>query len=113
MILGKAFVFPFGRIQACIMDLFPILPSYLTYFFRHMKKIKRKEKDMDTIQKDSKRPLYMACSICGKEIMLHEGYDYCQSRRRTMVYWHKSCYRKKREEDDGRGYDIKTVRKDS
>lgn len=76
-------------------------------------KIKRKEKDMDTIQKDSKRPLYMACSICGKEIMLHEGYDYCQSRRRTMVYWHKSCYQKKREEDDGRGYDIKTVRKDS
>ena len=50
---------------------------------------------MDTIQKDSKRPLYMACSICGKEIMLHEGYDYCQSRRRTMVYCTKAAIRKR------------------
>lgn len=48
-------------------------------------------------QKKEKRPAYMVCSICGKEIQPYEDYDYSQSRRKTFVYWHRDCYRKKEE----------------
>ena len=57
---------------------------------------------MDTIPKDEKRPPYMVCCICGKEIMVHEDYDYAQSRRRTMMYWHKNCYQRDRGEENGK-----------
>jgi len=57
---------------------------------------------MEMSPKDTKRPTYIICSVCGKEILLHEGYDFSQSRRRTMVYWHSGCYQKKRGEGNGR-----------
>ncbi len=49
-----------------------------------------------------KRPPYMVCSVCGREIKPHEEYDFSQSRRKTVVYWHRNCYQKKRGEEDGK-----------
>ena len=56
---------------------------------------------MQTTEK-IKRPPIMYCSICGKEIMQHEDFDFSQSKRHSIVYWHKKCYNKTRSTDHGK-----------
>lgn len=55
---------------------------------------------METTEK-IKCPPIIFCSICGKEILQHEDFDYSQSKRHSTVYWHKRCYNKARRTNHG------------
>lgn len=49
-------------------------------------------------EKKEKKDLYIphCCIECGKEILPGEAYEHTQTKRRTEVYVHRKCLRRKR-----------------